>query len=164
MEHQKVLGLSLNTRMVGLAVIGGTLLIDYQISLRKGAWSLNKRNKVLTSLQSWCTSYTIINIALATPHENQSNEQINELLESIKAHCKSNKIKICSYPPQAVYRFCEENQPRTKKEVMKKMCELYPELLTCFNKEKRNKNKYYVKLFDAVALATIHSRKLKGKR
>jgi len=101
---------------------------------------------------------------LATPHENQSNDQINELLASIKAHCKSNKIKICSYPPQTVYRFCEENQPRSKKEVMKKMCELYPELLTCFNKEKTNKNKYYVKLFDAVALATIHSRKLKEKR
>jgi len=147
--------------MVGLAVICGTLLIDYQISLRKGAWSLNKRKKILTSLQSWCTTYTIINIALATPHKNQSNDQINELLDSVKALCRSKGISICSYPPQTVLRICDEGNPKTKKEVMRKMCELYPELLTCFNKEKRNKNKYYVKLFDAVAVATLHSQKLK---
>ena len=159
MEVQKVLGLSLNTRMVGLAIISGKLLLDYQISLKKGSWSSIKREKIIASLQTWCTSYTIINIALAIPHEKQSNSQISELLESIKSYFTEKKISIKTYGPRTLHEFCEDGDKKTKKGGMKGIVELYPELIHCYNKEMRNKNKYYIKLFEAVAVATVHQKK-----
>jgi hypothetical protein len=161
---QKVLGLSLNTRMVGLAVISGTLLIDYQISLKKGSYGDIKREKIIASLQTWCTSYTIISIALAIPHEKHSNSKINELLESLQAYFSEKKVSITTYPPKILHHFCEENVSKTKKRGMKGLTEIYPELIHCYNKEMRNKNKYYVKLFEAVAVATLESRKLKKRK
>ena len=40
---------------------------------------------------------------------------------------------------------------------MKTLVQQFPELYYCYQKELRNKNKYYIKLFEAVAVAALHS-------
>ena len=162
MEHTVILGLSVNTRMLGLAIIGRNLLMDYHITLRKETWTPKKREKILTSLQPWCGSYTITNVALSIPYEKQTSSQTKELLESLIAYFKEKKIKLSSYHPKTLFSLCEE--AKTKKEVMKEIACMSPELSSLYHKEIKNKNKYYVKLFEAVGVATIHSQKLKGKR
>jgi hypothetical protein len=162
MEHTAILGLSVNTRMLGLAVISGNRLVDYHIQLRKEAWTPRKRELILTSLQPWCESYSITNVALSIPYEKQISSQTKELLESLKSHFSEKKILLSSYPPKALYAFCKE--AKAKKEVMRILAGLYPELLFHYRKEVSNKNKYYVKLFEAVGVATIHSQRMKGKR
>src|SRR6185436_18014987 len=98
METTVILGLSLNTRMLGLAVISGNHLVDYHIQLRKEAWTPRKIEMILTSLQPWCESYSIKNIALSIPYENQTSSQIKELFESLKSHFCEKKIQLSSYP------------------------------------------------------------------
>ena len=164
MEPTAVLGLSVNTRMLGLAVISGNLLVDYQIKLRKEPWTPRKRELILTSLQPWCTSYSINSVALSIPYEKQTSTNHKELLESIKKHFCKRKITLCAYPPKTLHSFCDEGGTKTKKEMMRKVVEKYPELIHCFRKEMGNKNKYYVKLFEAVGVATIHSQRMKEKR
>jgi hypothetical protein len=149
--------------MLGLAVIAGNFLVDYHIKLRKEPWSLNKKELILTSLQPWCGSYTITSVALSTPYEKQISSQTKELLESLKTYFAEKKIHLASYPPQILFSFYKE--AKTKKEIMKEIAGKYPELSFHYNKEMKNRNKYYIKLFEAVGVATIHSQKLlKGKR
>ncbi len=164
MEEMVVLGLSINTRMLGLAIIAGNLLVDYHIQLRKEPWTPRKRELILTSLQPWCTSYNIISVALSIPYEKQKSTQTKELLESITHYFSQKKIRLYSYPPQTLHSFCEEAKTKTKKEMMRKLAERYPELAHCYRKELGNRNKYYVKLFEAVGVATIHSQRMKMKR
>lgn len=156
-----ILGLSLNTRMLGLAVISGNHLVDYHIQLRKEAWTPHKRELILASLQPWCERYSINNVALSIPYEKQTSSQTKELLESLKRHFSEKKIHLSSYPPKTLSTFCQE--AKTKKEVMKTLAGLYPELSFQCRKEIENKNKYYVKLFEAVGVATIHSQRLERK-
>lgn len=160
MEHTVILGLSVNTRMLGLAVIKGNLLVDYHIKLRKEPWTLHKREVILTSLQPWFACYTITNVALSTPYEKQISSQTKELIESLKSHFSEKEINLYSYPPKTLYTFCKE--AKTKKGIMKALAGQYPELTYHYRKEMQNKNKYYVKLFEAVGVATMHSQKLKG--
>ena len=161
MEHTVILGLSINTRMQGLAVISGDYLIDYHIQLRKEAWTTHKRESILTSLQPWFERYSIKSIALSIPYEKQTSSQTKELLEALKQYFSRKKIHLSSYPIKAIYSFYEE--AKAKKEIMKSLAMKYPELLFHYHKEMRNKNKYYVKLFEAVGVATIHIEKWKGK-
>ena len=163
MEPTVVLGLSVNTRMLGLAVISGNQLVDYHIRLRKDPWSPRKRALILTSLQPWCTCYSINSVALSIPYEKQTSIQTKELLESIKSYFKENGIVLSTYPPPSLQAFCEEAESKTKKEVMRRLALKYPELSYHYLKEMRNKNKYYIKLFEAVGVATIHARRLKAK-
>lgn len=162
MEPMVILGLSINTRMLGLAVISGNRLEDYHIQLRKEPWTLRKRELILASLQTWCVSYSITNIALLLPYEKQTSSQTKELLESLKSHFTEKKIRLSSYPPQTLYEFYKE--AKTKKEIMKTLAGQYPELSFHYRKEMGNKNKYYVKLFEAVGVATIHCERMKGKK
>ena len=164
MDQAAILGLSINTRMLGLAVVMGSLLVDYHIQLRKDSWSPRKRELILTSLQPWCESYNIKRIALSISYAKQTSRQTKELLEAIKGHFSKKEIGICTYPPQTIYSFCQEGQKKTKKTAMRNIADLYPELSYQFQKEMTNKNKYYVKLFEAVGVATIHSRELKERR
>lgn len=162
MEPTVILGLSVNTRMLGLAIISGSRLEDYHIQLRKDPWTPRKRESILTSLQTWCESYSITNIALLIPYEKQTSSQTKELLETLTRHFIEKKIRFSSYPPQTLYEFYKE--AKTKKEIMKTLAGQYPELSFHYRKEMSNKNKYYVKLFEAVGVATIHSEILKGKK
>ena len=164
MEHTVILGLSVNTRMLGLAVISGNRLVDYHIQLRKDAWTPRKRELILASLQPWFERYSIKNVALSIPYEKQTSAQTNELLESLKSYFSEKKIHLSSYPSKTLYSICEEAKTKTKKEMMRKLTEEYTELLQAFTREMRNKNKYYVKLFEAVGVAMIHSKCVERSR
>jgi hypothetical protein len=156
MESLLVLGLSVNTRMLGLAIISGSLIVDYHIQLRKDPWNPQKRESIITSLHSCCKSYTINSVALSIQHEKQTSKQTKELMESVTQYFKERQIQYFTYHIETLYVFCEENGAKTKKEIMKALSVLYPELLIHYQKEKDNKNKYYIKLFEAVGVATLH--------
>jgi hypothetical protein len=157
MPTKIVLGLSANTRMVAFAVIQGSTLVRYGSSLHKSAWNQDKPDRILSRLTKLLTTYTITDVALALPYESHSTDQIIKLLESITTYFQAQKIPVCSYNQEAYYLFCEEGQPQSKKEMMENISRLYPELERLFRRELRNKNKYYIKLFEAVGLAHIHS-------
>lgn len=159
-----MLGLSANTRMVALAVMRGKTLEHYHTSLYKGAWTDKKKDQILTRLQSLITDYNITEIALAVPYEIHTTEHIESLLESFTTYFKTQNIAICSYYQEAFHLFCEEGQPKTKKVMMETISQLYPELQRAYQKELRNKNKYYRRLFEAVALAHIHSQCLNNHK
>lgn len=159
-----ILGLSVNARMLGLAVISRDLLLDYHFRLRKDLWTPRKREIILASLQPWFNQYNIKSVALTIPYEKQTSTQTKKLLESIKEYFSKRKIQLCSYPAQALHSFCKEVKTKTKKEMMREITLRYPELSYLYRKEMANKNKYYVKLFEAVAVATIHSQRMERKQ
>jgi hypothetical protein len=162
MANTVILGLSFNTRMLGLAVITENDLVDYHIELRKESWTPHKRELILTSLQPWFERYSIKNIALSIPYEKQTSQQTKQLIESLTRHCKEKNIRLATYNPKALRSFHREAQ--TKKEIMKMLAMKYPDLLFHYHKEMSNKNKYYVKLFEAAAVATIHWQKVIGRK
>ena len=155
MGQMVILGLSVNARMLGLAVISGNVLVDYHIQLRKDAWTPYKKDLILASLQPWCSSYSIKSIALSITYENQTSSQTKELLESLTHHFSKKSITI--------YAFCTETETKTKKELMRSLALRYPELERYYKKEVKNKNKYYIKLFEAVGVATLHSQMVQKK-
>jgi hypothetical protein len=163
MGQMVILGLSVNARMLGLAVISGNVLVDYHIQLRKDAWTPYKKELILASLQPWCSSYSIKSIALSITYENQTSSQTKELLESLTRYFSEKNLPIFSYHVKTLYAFCTEAKSKTKKELMRSLALRYPELDRYYKKEVRNKNKYYIKIFEAVGVATLHSQMVQEK-
>ena len=48
---------------------------------------------------------------------------------------------------------------RTRNALMKRLVLLFPELSLYYEREQANRNKYYVKLFEAIGVAAIHSQR-----
>jgi len=154
-----VLGISINSRKLGIAVIRKNVLVDFKTQLHKEQWSKSKATRMIESLDSCITEHSITNVALLVQHAYHRTPQTTLLIDQITAHCKKKKISISTYHPQALHCFCEATKAK-KKTLQTVMVKRYPELIHKHQKELNNKNKYYSKLFEAVGVATLLAEEL----
>lgn len=152
----KILGISFSTRMVGLAVLDSDLLIDYSVKFYKEKWSPAKMESILTSLTSAVTHYNIQHIVLSIAPAYINEDPYNELWQEIIMRFEESLITVTSYKLESLQQItsCEERMSR--KLLMETLCEKYPELSFYARLERRNKNKYYYKMFEAVGVILLH--------
>ncbi len=151
-----VLGLSFSTRMTGLAVFQSNSLIDYCLKLHKEMWSPHKLQMVLASLASCIENYTISDIALSIPDVHQQTKGFKELQEAIESFAHIHGIPVTVYEAKQLYQRFGSPVKRTRHALMKRLVLLFPELSLYYERELKNRNKYYIKLFEAIAVAAFH--------
>lgn len=156
-----ILGLSVSTRMTGLAVFHSNSLIDYSLKLHKEMWSPHKKEMVLASLASCIQNYTITAIALSIPEVYQLTTGFTELKEAIEVFAEMQGIPITAYQASELYKRFGSPIRRTRQALMKRLVLLFPELSLYYEREQVNRNKYYIKLFEAVAVAAYHWQEMK---
>ncbi len=147
------LGISTNTRLLGIAITHQGRLVDYSIRLHKQSWSPAKATEIITSLEPCVRRYCIKNVVLSRPYEFHQTKAWKQLSARIKDSCNKKGITVFEETPETLYSFCPQGQKKTKKVMMHSLALRFPELKYYFAKETRNKNKYYYKLFEAVAVA-----------
>lgn len=160
MESPSILGLSFNTRNLGLAVIKLNHLVDYSSKLHKEKWTPSKKEMILTSLGSCIGAYSIKKIVLSIPHEHHQTKEYTELTTGIIALAQMQNIEVITYASKDLFQFIPDSIKKNKNAYIKYLVFLYPELVPWFEKELRNKNKYYYKMFEAIGVATLYSRKI----
>ena len=151
-----VLGISSNSRVVGIAIIRKTMLLDCNVHYYKESWSPLKANRILGCLSHYHKDHSITNIAIVIPHAQYQNKETKALLKLIEKHCTKKKILLSAYQPEAFHCLHQEAKAK-KKAMMKALTEIYPELIPIYRKELRNKRRYYIKLFEAVSVARLLS-------
>lgn len=150
-----VLGISTNTRLLGLAIIEGGQLTDYSIRLFKASWSPSKATDIITSLEPCVREHCIKRVILSIPPKHHQTKEFQFLALRIEEYFLSLGIPLSICTRERLLSACTVGHKKTKKALMQSLVLKYPELTYCYQKELRNKNKYYVKLFEAVAVATI---------
>jgi len=150
------LGISTNTRLLGIAIIEQGALVDYSIHLHKSPWSASKANKIITSLEPCARQYSIRTAVLSIPYLYHQTKEFKYLLGRIRQYFKTKGIPVIEKTPDEIYKLCPSGQKKGKKALMRVLSLMYPQLSLCQLKELRNKSKYYYKVFDAVAAATLH--------
>jgi hypothetical protein len=150
------LGISTNTRLLGLAIIKENALVDYSIHLHKSSWSPSKANLILANLEPCVRQYCIKKVILSIPNVYHQTDQFRQLIYRIREYFEAKSIPIIAQTPEAFDSIYPPGQKKSKKELMKILTLRFPQLTYCYQKEMRNKNKYYIKLFEAVAMASLH--------
>ena len=148
-----ILGISTNTRLLGLAIIDQGRLVDYLIRLHKSPWSASKANLIISSLEPCVRKYCIKSVALSIPPLHHQTREYHELIARMKEYFDANDIPLSFIEHPLIYSCCPEGVRKTKKHIIQTLSEQFPILRYCAEKELRNKNKYYIKLFDALAAA-----------
>ena len=155
-----ILGLSCNTRNLGLAVVKLDRLVDYRSRLHKEKWTSQKREMILTSLVTCIEAYTIQKITLSIPNQIHQTAEFTELMRAIIALAQMRNIEVITYTQQDLFLLIPDSQKKAQKVFMKHLVFLYPELQPWYEKEVNNKSKYYYKMFEAIGVATLYSRKI----
>jgi hypothetical protein len=157
------LGLSFSTRMLGIAVFKENTLVDYFLKLHKAKWSVEKLELILASLASCLEHYAIGDIVILMPEMHCQTDDFIKLLVAIKSFFEEYNLPTLVYEVTEVYREFGSPVKRTRNSLMRRLVVLYPELERYYAKELMNKNKYYVKLFEAVAVGAHHWLQLNEK-
>ncbi len=150
------LGISTNTRLLGLAIIKQGCLVDYSIHLHKSSWSPSKANMIVTSLEPCVRQYCIKRVVLSIPYAHHQTEAFKHLVLCIQQFFESKQILFTTKTSEALDTLYPPGKKKTKKGFMKALTLKFPQLSFCYHKELRNKNRYYIKLFEAVAVASLH--------
>jgi hypothetical protein len=96
-------------------------------------------------------------VILSIPPSQYQTNEFRVLTERIKTFFESHHIEVITKSVQALQIFCNERGRKTKKKVMRGLSARFPELDVLYRRELRNRNKYYVKVFEAIGMAAIHS-------
>ena len=157
--QKTILGISFSTRMVGLAVLESNSLIDYSVKLYKEKWSSAKMDSILTSLTSAVKRYNISYIVLSIPPIYYQAQPFQELWQEMTVRLRGLKLNVSMSRHADLQALVGSEERLSRKLLMDALVILYPELELYARIEKRNRNKYYYKMFEAVAAATLYSRK-----
>jgi hypothetical protein len=150
------LGLSFSTRMLGMSIFKENMLMDYFLKLHKAKWSIEKQEFILASLASCLAHYAVTDVVILMPEKHCLTDDFNKLFAAIQSFFEEYGLSTVLYDVKEVYLRFGSPVKRTRNSLMKRMAIFYPELDKYYAKELTNKNKYYVKLFEAVAVAGHH--------
>jgi len=146
------LGISPGTRIMGIAILKNSELIEWKIKTFKGRWSQVKQHCIITAIKKVIKQYGITEIAFKTPDPKRSSPELNRLIAAVKKLAVKNEIKVYSCSLSDLK--CTYSKV-TKAELWEHIALQYPELFFEYQREQMNSNSYYEKIFEAVACAKM---------
>lgn len=151
---QSVLGLSIGTKHIGIAVEDGKELIEWRVRRFRGKWSDEKRATILRYIEKVITKHHIEAITVKTPETHYHTAAFAALKNGLITLAKEKNIPIYGYTIRDMKSWYRVQGDTFKEALMEAMLDLRPELKHEYLKEKKYKTGYYIRIFEAVA--TIH--------
>ena len=156
----KILGINPGTKYLGIAVHLGSELRDWRVKTIHGKWSREKMKKIKMIILSFIDQYEPNILAIKKLHPSRSSQNLKYLVTKIKELSKNNGLKVYQYSTKELENFFQLEEKTNKTKMAKTLASEYPDLFHEFNREKSNKNTYYIRMFEAVALASMCFSKL----
>jgi len=115
-----------------------------------------KLKKTKTILADFFISYEPNILAIKKLHPSRRSLNLNRMVIRLKEFFKRKGLKVYEYSVQDLEEsLSQEKKIKNKRELQEVVASLYPFLINELTKEKKNKNPYFVRMFEAVALSIV---------
>lgn len=151
MQKDTVLGLSVGTKLMGLAYVRNGILEDWQVKTFDGKWNRNKQKAIVRVVDRHIERYGIKKVILKVPGSCRSSPAVHALTQALICLCERKSIPVSTCTINRLKDMCEVNN---KTELMQATLVHFPELTYLLAKTRETQKIYYVKIFEAV-LATL---------
>jgi Holliday junction resolvasome RuvABC endonuclease subunit len=148
----KILSINPGTRYLSIAIFIDSRLLNWEIKVIKGKWSREKLEKIKEILNEIFETYQPNFLVIKGFHPKRCSFNLKMLLSKIKEFARKKRIKVFQYSIKEIEKIFSPEERINKKELSEIVVSKYPELTHELEKEKRNKNPYYFRIFEAVAL------------
>jgi Holliday junction resolvasome RuvABC endonuclease subunit len=152
--QKRILGINPGTRHVGYALFQSSELHDWGIKALRGRWTSGKKKKIGRIFQAFLDEWTPDYIAIKKLHPARSSPELNEQVSEFKQICRTRRIPVYEYPIEYLEKMVL-TEKSNKEKLSESLFEQYPILFSEMEKERSNKNSYYARMFEAVALAHV---------
>ena len=151
----KIIGINPGTRYLGIAVLQGSELMDWRIKVLRGKWSKEKMKKALKLISDFIERYEPNILAIKKLHPSRRSSNLARLVAKIKEFSKRKELKVYQYSIKDMEEFFIEEDKLNKKNLAEAIVLENPALFHELQKEKAHKNPYFIRVFEAVALASV---------
>lgn len=158
---RNIVGISLGTRLLGIAVVYDGTLSDFRVRTFYGKWNEKKRATIIATIQKAIDQYGIASIVVKTPKPKHSSVSIQELLHDIRliSEQRGINLQVCTVSCLRE-RYTASARPN-KRALIQAIINKYPQhrqLVSRYSRERSNRSAYHVKLFEAIACAEMQSK------
>ncbi len=157
---QFIIGFSLGTRSVGVAILRKEKLIHWRVHAFRQPWSQKKCQAILRKLHKLIERYQPHAIGIKIPSEPYCSKQLNRLKTTLTTALDSHNSPYTFYSVTDLKVHCFGTEKCNKKKLVACIGAKYPELTSKSIKETTNKHSHHTKLFEATIVAEIIQKKL----
>ncbi len=150
----KILAINPGSKYLGIAFFEESELQYWAIKVFKGKHSKEKLEKIKMVLSDLIDRYDPNILAIKKLHSSRSSKNLNLLAFEIENLSKGKGLKVFQYSLKNLKDFFSPETKISKREMAEMIVPRYPFLIYSYLKEKRNKNPYFIRMFEAVALGT----------
>jgi len=159
-EPIRIMGINPGTRYLGIAIFLGSELREWRIKIFSGKWSKEKMEKIKKAVQDFIEHYEPNILAIKKLHPSRSSKSLKYLVNRIREISRRKGLKVYQYSIKDIEKFFLPEEKTNKSKMVKVLVSEYPDLFHEFKKEKSNKNPYYIRMFESVALASLSFNRL----
>jgi len=162
-EPVKILSIVPGTKYLGTALFYGSELRDWGIKVLNEKGIDEKVKKAKGIISDFIERYEPKVLVVKKLDLKKSSKNLNSLVRKIKEFARRKGLFICQMKLSEIKEWILPQRRINKKELAQIMVSRFPELFFDFKKERRNKNTYYERMFEAVALGVSCFYKVDGK-
>jgi|WetSurMetagenome_2_1015567.scaffolds.fasta_scaffold00114_18 Holliday junction resolvasome RuvABC endonuclease subunit len=155
-----VIGINPGAKYLGVAVFRGQELRDWRVKVTKGKWTADKHRKTLRILSAFIGQYRPDAMAIKRLNPSRSSAGLDRLVLKFIALAEHKGIQVCQYDIKELEAVFQVEGRGNKREMAEKIAADYPALHGDLALEKRSKNSYHLRMFEAVALGAACVREL----
>ena len=151
----RILGINPGTRYMGIALFEGSELKDWGVKVFKGKWSNKKMDRIIDILSGIIWYHKANVLCIKKLHPSRSSSNLKKLAKEIIKLSEQKGLKICRYSLEDLEGFFSCGERSTRNKLAAVVAHQYPELLNELESERKHKNIYHLRMFEAVALGSI---------
>jgi RNase H-fold protein (predicted Holliday junction resolvase) len=150
-----ILAINPGTRYIGIAVLEGTDLLDWSVKVISGEISRVKLQRMMNLINELISFYEPETIVLKRLHQSRSSKALKQFCSQVERLADSGGIKLSRYSIDEIKAFFAPGEKINKLRLAELICKKHPVLRRELEKEQDNLNPYHIRMFEAVALATM---------
>ena len=158
-KRKTILGISPGTHTTGLALIKNNDLFEWRVKVFNEIWTEVKLERILLVIEALINKNRVEIIVLKEVDKSRSSNALKQLEFAIKTLAKDKNIPLCTYSIDDIKRECSKGSKSDKGVIVEYVLCKHPELNREYHKELGNKNPYYIKVFEAIAMAQLYNEK-----
>jgi RNase H-fold protein (predicted Holliday junction resolvase) len=147
-----ILGASVGTRSIGLALVEHGTVLDWQIKSFKQSWSEKKLARIIDSIAQSIDTHTVDLISIKIPCDVKNDSNTSILLRRFETVIQKKQITLHKFTLSELKSYCKVEVSNVK-EMMHSVTDLYPCMYKLYTREMQNRNPYHLKVFEAILAA-----------
>ena len=151
----KIIAVNPGSRYLAIAVFDSAKLSEWRLKNMHGEVAKHKLVKAKKILAAFVERYSPNILVIKKLHPARSSAMLQAMAIGIIAYCRRQGMSVFSYSIQDLKSALAGSVKINKRELSKILAGEYPELSNELKREQRNRNSYFTRLFEAVALGHV---------